>query len=407
MYLSEMFSTFISKPKFLALLFTLSLAVHDVDAQVQLSEQAEISILTCANGDDLYNTFGHTGIRVKDQINDIDIVFNYGMFSFGGSSMEDQIKFGVKFVRGKLEYWLGIQDFSSFMSSYKSQERWVYEQVLNLDLSEKQQLFNALVINYEPENRAYQYDFFFDNCSSRVRDMLENAVGPVFGEKGSPIFEPTEQSFIDLIHPYIVRSAWLDLGMDIMLGLPSSRKANRYEFMFLPYHLKEQISLADDLVKEEKLILDVPDRPIGVSTFSWSSPLVIFSLLFILVTAITYWNWKRKKHWFFLDRIFLFLSGLMGSLFLFMWLGTDHLPAHANLNMFWAFPLNLLALFFVKNTKWSLYFKFAAGLCAFIFLAWFLNPQQYHYAILPLTALLLVRHLKLIDYQAKLEAGEV
>jgi hypothetical protein len=404
MFLSEMFST-IKNYSFLTLFFTVLLSIQIGQAQVTLSEQAEISILTCSKGDDLYNTFGHTGIRVRDENQNIDIVFNYGMFSFGGSSFNDQMKFGVKFVRGKLEYWLGVQNFTNFLSSYQNQKRWVYEQVLDLDQSQKQGLFNALMINFEPENRAYQYDFFFDNCSSRVRDMLVDAIGPMFGDEGSPIHEPSEESYIDLIHPYIVGKPWLDLGMDVMLGLHSSRKASHYEFMFLPYHLRDQISLAENLVKSEKMIVDVADRPIGISTFSWTSPVVLFSILFILVSGLSYFNWKKGKHWFAVDRVLLFLSGLIGCLFLFMWLGTDHLPTHINLNMFWAFPLNLIALFFLKKSKWQLYFKFAAGLCTFIFLAWFLSPQQYHYSIIPLAAMFLVRHLKLVDFLSKAKAA--
>lgn len=391
-----MFSTLKSNKNFILLVTVLFSLISLNGQELNLSEQAEISILTCSKGDDLYNTFGHTGIRVKDEVNDLDIVFNYGMFSFGGSSFDDQLKFGVKFIRGKLEYWLGVQEFPHFVYSYQSQNRWVFEQILNLNGAEKQKLLDALMVNYQPENRAYQYDFFFDNCSSRVRDMLENAVGPVFGEKESVIYEKTDKSFIDLIDPYIVHSPWLDLGMDVMLGLPSSRKASRYEFMFLPYHLRDQISLAEGLVKSEGMIVNEPDRPIGLSKFSWTSPLVLFSILFVLIAALTYRNWKKNVHWFWIDRILLFFSGLIGCLFLFMWVGTDHLPAHANLNMFWALPLNLIALFFVRKTKWNLYFKFAAGLCAFIFLAWFLSPQQYHVAILPLAAILLLRHLKIV-----------
>lgn len=401
MFPSKMFSISKSSYSICLLVLSIFLCLRQGTAQVVLSDQAEISILTCSKGDDLYNTFGHTGIRVKDDLNNLDIIFNYGMFSFGGSSWRDQTEFGVKFARGKLEYWLGTQSFQSFMRSYEEQERWVYAQVLNLDPSQKQQLTNALFVNYEPENRAYQYDFFFDNCSSRVRDMIESAVGPVFGEQGAAIYELTDQSFIDLIDPYIVHSPWLDLGMDVMLGLPSSRKASNYEFMFLPYHLKEQFSYAEGLVKEEYMLLDMPDRTIGASSFSWKSPIMLFSLMFIIVAALSYRNWKKSVHWFFLDRLFLFVSGLMGCLFLFMWIGTDHLPAHANLNIFWAFPVNIIALFFVKNNKWQIYFKLIAGLCGFIFLAWFLNPQEYHYSILPLVAMLMIRHLKLADFMDK------
>ena len=395
-----MFSTLIKYNRSLLFVFLLIYSMG-IQAQVSLSENAQISMLTCSKGDDLYNTFGHTAIHIKDLDNNINIVFNYGMFSFGGSSFQDQLNFGVKFVRGKLEYWLGVEDYSDFVSSYTRQERWVYEQVLNLNQAEKQHLFNALVINYEPENRAYRYDFFFDNCSSRVRDIIVDAIGPVFGGENAPIHEPTDQSYIDLINPYIKEKPWLDIGMDIMLGLPSSRKASKYEFMFLPYHLKEQVSLAEGLVLSEQYIIEFPFRDIEKSEFHLFTPFKLFSLLFILIAALSYRNYKAEKHWFWLDRILIFISGLFGTLFLFMWFGTDHLPAHANLNMFWAFPLNLIAFLFLKNKKWQLYFKFVAGLCAFILLAWFLSPQQYHLAIIPLAGIYILRYLKLIDFVNK------
>lgn len=389
------------KYKILFLLVFFLIFSKEIKAQVALSENAQISMLTCSKGDDLYNTFGHTAIHIQDLDNNLNIVFNYGMFSFGGSSFKDQLDFGVKFVRGKLEYWLGVEDYNDFVSSYRRQDRWVYEQVLNLDQTEKQYLFDALVLNFAPENRAYKYDFFFDNCSSRVRDIIVDAIGPVFGDENSSIHEPTHQSYIDLINPYIEGKPWLDIGMDMMLGLPSSRKASKYEFMFLPYHLKEQVSLAEGLVLSEEYLVDFPTRANEEKKFQLFTPIKFFSFLFILIAALSYRNYKAEKHWFWIDRILIFVSGFLGSLFLFMWLGTDLLPAHANLNMFWAFPLNLIAFLFVKNKKWQLYFKFVAGLCAFILLAWFLSPQQYHLAIIPLAGIYILRYLKLINFVNK------
>ena len=370
--------------------------------KIVLSHDAEVSLLTCSKGDDLYNTFGHSGIRIKDPANQLDIVFNYGMFSFGGSSWQDQAAFGFEFARGKLNYWLGVQEFPNFMYSYQKQERWVYEQVLNISHQEKEDLFNALLINYEPENRAYQYDFFFDNCSSRVRDMLVNSIGPIFGDANSPIHEKTDKSFIDLINPYIIGKPWLDLGMDILLGVHSSRKASHYEFMFLPYHLMNQIDAVEGLVASEQMIITAPDRPIGEAKFSFLSPFSVFTYLLIFIGAITYRNWKQGKHFFVIDRILFVITGLLGTLFLVMWLFTDHLAAHINLNMFWAFPLNLVAVFFLKNPKWEVYFRIAAGFCGFVLLGWFISPQQYHIAILPLTAIMLIRHIKCLSYHHKL-----
>jgi hypothetical protein len=334
------------------LIFCLLLFLQtSINAQLTLSEASTISILTCSKGDDLYNTFGHTGIRIQDPTYQMDAVFNYGMFSFGGDDFKDQAEFGVKFIRGKLEYWLGAQSFDNFVDGYIYDKRWIYEQELDLTLEQKQHLFNALSINLEPENKYYRYDFFFDNCSSRVRDILEDALGPVFGEENDTIYNLTNQSYIDLIDPYIKPKPWLDLGMDIMLGLPSSRKASKYEFMFLPYHLKTQISLAPGLVKSEGMLIPFPDRPIGKRSFSFTSPFAIFTYLFLLIAFFTYKAYKAGKHSFALDRILLFVSGLLGILFFFMWVATNHIPAHANLNMFWAFPLNINCFIFRAQQK--------------------------------------------------------
>lgn len=396
-----MFSNLINKLILIATI-TFSLTLKELNAQNDtLSQQAEISILTCSAGDELYSTFGHTGIRIKDPAQNIDVVFNYGMFSFGGSSMKDQVEFGIKFVRGNLEYWLGMSKFENFMRGYEYDERWVFEQILNLNHQDKEELLNALIENYKPENRAYRYDFFFDNCSSRVRDILVKAVGPVFGNADSDVFKKTDKSFIDLISPYIEKAPWLDFGMDIMLGIPSSRKASEYEYMFLPDHLMEQISKADGLVKEEHYIIDFQRRHEKQRTFHLITPFSVFIFLLILIGGITYFNYKNNKHFVFIDRILMLITGLMGCLFLFMWLGTKHLPAHANLNMFWAFPLNIIALFFISNKKWNVYFKIALGFAGFILLAWFISPQQYHVAIIPLTLLLIIRYLKILDWQGK------
>ncbi|MEZ4978426.1 MAG: DUF4105 domain-containing protein [Chitinophagales bacterium] len=391
-----MYSTLIKNSAVL-LVFFVFLALKS-NAQIQLSQEAQISILTCSKGDDLYNTFGHTAIRVKDPVANLDLVFNYGMFSFGGDSFKDQAEFGIKFIRGKLEYWLGVENFDNFLSHYKYDKRWVFEQVLNLNHEQKTHLIEALSINIKAENRYYRYDFFFDNCSSRVRDILEDALGPVFGKEEDTIHLATKQSFIDLIDPYIKNKPWLDFGMDIMLGLPSSRKASKYEFMFLPYHLKTQISAANKLVVSESYLASFPERDIEKNEFHWFTPFQLFSLILVLVSLLSYKNYKLQKHSFFLDYILLFISGFFGCLFVFMWFGTEHLPAHANLNMFWAFPLNIVALFFVKKEKFASYFKLCAALASFILLAWFLSPQQYHLAIIPLSLIYLVRYAKLLSY---------
>lgn len=396
----KMFLSFTNNRLLFALIF--ACFTNWVFSQATLTNDAKISVLTCGPGTDLYNTFGHTAIRIYDPQQDINVVFNYGMFSFGGSSTKDQIDFGIRFVRGKLDYWLGVQEFDNFINEYVYQKRWVFEQELNLSQTKKQELFEALLINYQPENRKYQYDFFFDNCSSRVRDMIEQVNEDAFGGKDGAVHEGSGKSYIDLIDPYIQRSPWLDFGMDIMLGTKSSREASLYETMFLPDHLMEQVSAANGLVKNEHYLYQ-PEEQLIVERFHLFTPLFVFSILLVIVAFISYFNFKKERYFYWIDGILLSLTGLMGCLFLFMWVGTDHQPAHINMNMFWAFPLNIIAVFLIRKFAKGFYFKMAAGFAAFILLAWFLSPQQYHVAIIPIAIMLLIRYARIIDWGGKIE----
>jgi hypothetical protein len=132
----------------------------------QLSDQAVISLITADPGEELYSLFGHSAIRVKDTVNNQDLVFNYGTFNFNTPN------FYMKFTRGKLLYMLSIQQFDRFKRSYEYEKRDLKEQILNLTQDQKQAIFQFLLWNYQPENRYYKYDFFFDNCATRIRDVF-------------------------------------------------------------------------------------------------------------------------------------------------------------------------------------------------------------------------------------------
>jgi len=135
------------------------------------TDSAKVSLLTCSPGSELYSKFGHSAIRVYDPYEGTDIVFNYGLFDFNTPN------FYLKFIRGKLPYQLGIQRFYNFMWDYQSEGRKVVETPLMLDLAAQRKLLDFLEYNYRPENRQYPYDFFFDNCASRIRDVVEQSPG--------------------------------------------------------------------------------------------------------------------------------------------------------------------------------------------------------------------------------------
>ena len=195
---------------FIALLFLLPSKIFAQNDSCHL----RVSLLTCTPGEELYSTFGHSAVRITDSVSNSDIVYNYGTFNF------DEPGFYTKFIRGKLSFYLSTDDFDSFKYSYQQENRGITEQVLNLTCTEKYNMLMLLQANLMGQNRFYKYDFTFDNCTTRLRDLLEKtADSPVhFGE-----VLQTKSTFRDLIYEYLDYNdkQWSKLGIDILLGKPA------------------------------------------------------------------------------------------------------------------------------------------------------------------------------------------
>ncbi len=196
----------------------LSLAGSAKRYEINLSDSSRISLLTCSSGNELYSIFGHSAIRVSDPIRSLDIVFNYGTFDFYDPN------FYPNFVRGHLNYILSVSPYREFKQSYVEEGRWIWEQRLNINLNEKQHLFDSLLINYRPENRYYPYDFFGDNCATRIRDIFVKRVSREITFDYSS-FEKGK-SFRQLLMPNLARSQWAKLGINLLLGLPADHHGN-------------------------------------------------------------------------------------------------------------------------------------------------------------------------------------
>jgi hypothetical protein len=346
-----------------------------------------ISLLTCTPGMELYSTFGHSALRVMDSADGSDLIFNYGTFDFSDPD------FYKKFVLGKLLYFLSVDEYADFAEQYRYEGRGITEQVLNLTCREKQTLVAALYENAREENKYYQYDFVYDNCTTRLRDMLENFAEDSLLVKN--ILPSENVTFRNLIHEYLNKGGqyWSKLGIDILLGMPLDKKASNREAQFLPDYLLKAFDSATinnrPLVEEKKVILE------GQLTFKKNflfSPLVIFSLLFLIVAVIS--GLKKGKRFFkYFDFVLFFLSGGLGMLILFMWFGTDHQACRNNMNLVWALPTHLVAVFFLFiNKSWvKKYFRFTFWLNILLLLVWFFLPQQMNSALLPLLGLIILR----------------
>ena len=212
------------------MVFTFHLSPFTLPAQTQqlpLSETATASVITCGAGNEFYHSFCHSALRIQDTARGIDFVYNYGTFDF------DTPHFYWKFARGRLNYCLSRSTFQHFIAAYDYERRAVWEQPLNFTPQEVANLFYALEWNYLPENRYYRYDFFRDNCATRVRDMVEAANGKCKIEYGR---DWKDHSYRYWLHQATAggRLEWWMLGVDLLLGLSADHVCDISESMFYP-----------------------------------------------------------------------------------------------------------------------------------------------------------------------------
>jgi hypothetical protein len=284
----------------------------------------------------------------------------------------------------------------------------VTEQVLNLSPDELRRIHEFLQNNRLPENRSYLYDFFFDNCASRIRDIMEDELPGRFQYRDS-LF--TEQTFRDLLDLHIEDRPWGDFGIDLILGMPADRLADYREQMFLPGFLAQNLHEGTFLIgkdstgiaTQEPLLLPahiVVDGTPYEHEPGWFTPLLLFSLLclgMLLLTLI----FTHNKSLAVLDGIWFFALGLAGCLLTFMWFGTDHVATIRNWNVLWANPLYLfLFLPVMFRWRWAMFAAYGMAILTGvgILLAWGILPQAFHTAVIPILLMMLVRSGSVIIY---------
>ena len=359
----------------------------------QLSEKAHIGVVTCAPFQgELYSAFGHSAIRVYDPEQHIDFAYNYGTFDF------NQPNFYLNFTRGHLLYKLSVQSYPNFRYYYLYYNRWVHEQVIDLDQQQKQKLFDYLQWNARPENQEYLYDYFYNNCATKIRDVFVEVLGEKIKFDGS--FITTHYTIRDLTDLYLQEQPWGDLGIDICLGLPMDKKATPYEYMFLPDYIEssfDHASLITDsgekpLVKKT-VVSDPPGNPLAFD--SAPHPWTVFGVFLIGVAGVSLLDLKRKRPSKWLDAILFLATGAIGCLLLVLWLATDHKAAANNFNVLWAMPTNLVAAFMVFGKQSAMakrYYGFLLGITLLLLSTWALLPQQLNVFLAPVVIALAVRY---------------
>lgn len=385
----------------LVLLFFIFTIATSFSQTRSLSGEAEISVLTLGPGNYLYDKFGHSAIRVKDKNSDLDVVFNYGTYDFNTPN------FYTKFVQGKLLYSLSFSDFDSFYQAYKSEDRWITEQILNLNIAQKKEVFDLLVENTKPENREYLYDFLYDNCATRIRDVFSMALGNDL-EYNTDLEE--EKSFRELVQENLHSNTWGSLGINLALGAPNDRIATKLEQQFLPNYVLEANAQArvrtssgewQPLVKDTRKLYEQQEVK-KKSGFFLTSPWIVFTTLGIGLILLTFLDVTRNKRTKSIDITIFLIIGTIGVVIALLWFASDHYATKLNYNILWAFPISLLFIRAIAKDQFHKrlvqYLNLLSILIALLFFHWITGVQKYPHSILPLLIGLLIRYRYLIRF---------
>ena len=329
-----------------------------------LSENAEVSIITCGTGSEIYSLFGHTAIRIRDAENQIDEVYNYGTFDFSTPN------FYLKFVKGDLQYLETSCTFEEFFQEYLYEKRSVYEQILNISRNQKQVLFDYLNASLQSEERFYTYKFIDKNCTT----MVINAVNKTLGKEVIVKNNKEDKTYRAILFPYFEGHFFEQLGTSIIFGTKVDLKG---EELFLPAELQESIKTISynnrPLCEENRKILEFEKEEVP---FSWWNNYYAFSLLFGFV-IITNKNAIYKTYFIVL--------GMLGLFFLFAGFYSLHRELANNYNILLFNPILFLVVYFqIKNNrKWVLYSSTLSILCllAYVFI---LFDKAYLGIVLPL-----------------------
>lgn len=381
-----------SQMKKLLLIIILLAGIFSAKIQAQTNDSIRISLLTCSPGSEIYSLFGHTAIRVEVPSQKIDWVYNYGMFSFHTPN------FIYRFVKGETDYQLGIMPYSYFEMEYDERGSYVVQQELNLLPEEKENLITILQENYLPQNRIYRYNYFYDNCTTRARDKIEECID------GKVVYPVSREAvtFRQIVHRFTKDFPWSEFGIDLCLGSEADKAIDLRAQMFSPFVTMHAVDSAviknpdgsvRQLVKNTSRIVDpIPhphEKEFPLSPMACALIILALSLC-ISVLELRY----RFATWWF-DMILFGVQGLAGCIIAFLFFFSIHPTVGSNYLLIILNPIPLIYLPWmiyksIKRKKDSYHIGNIAVLTLFI-VFWWLIPQKITLVILPLALSLLVR----------------
>lgn len=352
-----------SKRKLPYLLLVSLLLVFVPTKAIQLSEKSIVSVITCAPGTEVYSLFGHTALRIEDKSQNLDIVFNYGLFSFSSTN------FYWNFFKGYTDYVLGAQKYNDFMREFINQKRSVWYSEVNLTRDQKNELLDFLLNNLKPENRTYRYNYFDNNCATKIVDLIEEVCpdGVAWNEKADGLtYRKSLIQTLDVV-------PWVRFGVDLVLGADADTTISFYDEMFLPKVLMRgvgQATVSNIPLQKSSGVLYNGESVDGGGLINLTGPFVILGLLFLCVFLLTVYGYQFKKWLLLLDFILLFTFGLAGLFVLTLSVLSVHPTVSSNFNLLWLNPLYVIfafVLFKKSEPKWAKLYKACSFLLLIIF----------------------------------------
>ncbi len=355
----------------------------------QSSNDTLAYLLTCGPGTETYSIYGHSALRIVIPEKHSDTVYNWGVFDFSTPN------FVWKFAKGRLDYLLIDESLHGFLQEYFFDHRYVYSQKININQDETRKLVSLINENLKPENIKYRYDFFYDDCSTRIRDLLEKSIGQKL------IYPPLETdripTFRDLVAKYQNPYPWYKFGVDLIMGSTSDKKAVFRDRMFLPIDMKDELSKSViqrsekriPLLQNPEVLLDF-DAPVTKERF-FTAPPFVFTAIIILIMIMAALI-KSRKIIRVIDIIIYSVFSILSILMIFFNFFTDHEQMKWNLNIIWLNPFIIICLFMlILNKTGTLWFRILFYISACFIVFQYILPQDFNIGSVLLAIMLLIR----------------
>ena len=384
------------------ILFSCFLWVMALVAFAQSLDSLRISLLTCSPGKEVYALYGHTAIRCQNYTRQVDVVFNYGVFSF------EQPNFLWRFLRGQCDYMVDVVPWDYFVSEYENRGSSVTAQVLNLTPEEANELYAQLCINVQPENCEYRYNFLYNNCTTMVRDMIERAVnGTIVYPDGLPKY-----TYRKILHQYTSEYPWEQEGNDMLLGAAVDTLLSDRAAMFAPEYLMQyaagavirqddnaprKLIASEEILVQKTLSANPPAFPLSPLQF-----MLAFLGVCLLVLLVEYAMGRMAWAW---DVLLLLMQGMAGLLVAFLYFFSEHPAVDSNWQLWVVNPLALFGIPLVvraalrrERSIWHPVY-FTVLTLFIVFSPWI--PQDFGNIIVPLALCLLTRPISYYLYYRK------